>query len=68
MPSRRKGICLRRTRNRRKERSLSMPKGYEKIRDSFIKEGMSKKAAQEKAAKIWNSKHKGAQSVGKGRK
>lgn len=34
-----------------------MPKGYEKMRDKFQKEGMNKKAAQEKAAKIWNSKH-----------
>jgi uncharacterized protein YoaH (UPF0181 family) len=46
-----------------------MPKGYEKIRDAFIKDGMSSKAAKAKAAKIWNSKHKGTnQTVGKGRK
>jgi hypothetical protein len=43
------------------------PAGYEKIRDKFIKEGMGKKAAQKKAAKIWNAKHKGKQSVGRGR-
>ena len=34
-----------------------MPKGYEKMRDSFKKEGLSEKAAKTKAAKIWNSKH-----------
>lgn len=34
-----------------------MPAGYEKMRDAFIKEGMSKKAAQRKAARIWNTKH-----------
>lgn len=34
-----------------------MPAGYEKMRDAFIREGMSKKAAQAKAARIWNSKH-----------
>jgi len=35
-----------------------MPKGYEKMRDRFMRQGMSKKAAQKKAARIWNSKHK----------
>lgn len=35
-----------------------MPAGYEKLRDSFIKKGMSSKSAKTKAAKIWNSKHK----------
>lgn len=35
-----------------------MPKGYEKMRDAFIRKGMSSKAAKTKAAKIWNSKHK----------
>jgi hypothetical protein len=44
-----------------------MPAGYEKIRDKFIASGMSTKAAKTKAAKIWNSKHKGAQAVGRGR-
>lgn len=34
-----------------------MPKGYEHMRDSFIKDGLTKKAAQKKAARIWNSKH-----------
>lgn len=43
-----------------------MPKGYEKMRDSFMKKGMSKKRAQRKAAKIWNSKHPG-NTVGRGR-
>jgi hypothetical protein len=45
-----------------------MPKGYEEMRDKFIKEGMSEKAAKTKASKIWNSSHKGKQTVGKGRK
>jgi hypothetical protein len=44
-----------------------MPKGYEKIRDSFIKKGMSSKAAKTKAAKIWNANHKGKAAVGRGR-
>ena len=43
-----------------------MPAGYEKIRDAFMRKGMSSKAAKTKAAKIWNSKHKGAQAVGRG--
>lgn len=44
-----------------------MPKGYEKMRDSFMKKGMGKKAAQKKAARIWNSTHKGAKAVGRGK-
>ncbi len=44
-----------------------MPAGYEKMRDSFKKKGLSSKAAKTKAAKIWNSKHKGGQTVGRGR-
>ena len=44
-----------------------MPAGYEKIRDSFISKGMSTKSAKTKAAKIWNSKHKGKSAVGRGR-
>jgi hypothetical protein len=44
-----------------------MPKGYEKIRDKFKSEGMSDKAAKKKAAKIWNSSHKGKNTVGRGR-
>lgn len=35
-----------------------MPKGYEKMRDKFKKEGLSDKEAKQKAARIWNSKHK----------
>ena len=35
-----------------------MPKAYEKMRDKFRREGMSLKAAQSKAARIYNSKHK----------
>ena len=45
-----------------------MPKGYEIMRDSFIKDGMKKEDAQKKAAKIWNSKHSGRQHVGRGSK
>ncbi len=45
-----------------------MPKEYEEMRDKFIKEGLSKQAAQAKAAKIWNSSHKGKETVGRGRK
>ena len=45
-----------------------MPAGYERLRDKFIREGMSKKAAQKKAARIWNAKHKGKETVGRGRK
>lgn len=44
-----------------------MPAGYEKIRDSFIKKGMSTKSAKKHAAMIWNSKHSGSQAVGRGR-
>lgn len=44
-----------------------MPKGYEKMRDSFKKEGLGTKAAQTKAAKIWNSKHP-KNPVGRGKK
>lgn len=44
-----------------------MPKGYENMRDSFIKKGMSRKAAKKKAARIWNSTHKGKSAVGPGR-
>jgi hypothetical protein len=45
-----------------------MPAGYVKMRDAFIRQGMSKEAAQAKAAKIWNSSHKGKETVGRGRK
>lgn len=34
------------------------PAGYEHMRDQFKKEGMSDDEAKEKAARIWNSKHK----------
>jgi hypothetical protein len=43
------------------------PAGYEKMRDKF-KKTMSTKAAKTKAAKIWNSKHKGKEAVGRGKK
>ena len=45
-----------------------MPAGYEKIRDSYIKRGMSTKRAKKIAAMTWNKAHKGTgQTVGKGR-
>jgi hypothetical protein len=44
-----------------------MPEGYLKMKRKFMAEGMSEKAAAEKAAKIWNSKHKGGDTVGRGR-
>uniref|UniRef100_A0A6H1ZQY1 Uncharacterized protein n=1 Tax=viral metagenome TaxID=1070528 RepID=A0A6H1ZQY1_9ZZZZ len=34
-----------------------MPDGYERMRDTFMMQGMKEKAAKTKAAKIWNSKH-----------
>jgi len=34
-----------------------MPKGYERMRDRFIAGGMTRRAAQRKAARIWNSRH-----------
>ncbi len=45
-----------------------MPKAYESMRDSFMKKGMSKDAAQAKAAAIYNSKHPGAPVTGKHKK
>jgi hypothetical protein len=45
-----------------------MPAGYEKIRDSLKKKGMSLKSAKKHAAMIWNSSNKGkGNTVGKGR-
>lgn len=44
-----------------------MPAGYEKIRDGFVKKGMPLAEAKKHAAMIWNSKHKGAEAVGRGR-
>ena len=35
-----------------------MPKGYEKMRDEFKKEGLSDKDAKEKAARIYNANRK----------
>lgn len=45
-----------------------MPAGYEKMRDAFKKKGMGSAAAKKKAARIWNSSHKGKDTVGRGRK
>lgn len=44
-----------------------MPKGYVKMRNKFQRSGMSRKGAQRKAARIWNSTHRGSQTVGRGR-
>ena len=40
------------------QKGVDMPRGYEKLRDAFKKEGMGDKAAKGKAARIWNAKHK----------
>ena len=37
---------------------VSVPKAYEKIRDKFIKQGMSEKQAKTHAAKIFNANRK----------
>ena len=42
-----------------------MPKMYESMRDGFIREGMSEDAAQQKAARIYNSKRKKNKSLPK---
>jgi hypothetical protein len=42
-----------------------MPKQYEALRDKFKKEGLSDKAAKEKAAAIYNSKHPKTPVTGK---
>ena len=34
-----------------------MPADYLKMRREFIEQGLSEKAAETKAARIWNSKH-----------
>lgn len=36
-----------------------MPRQYEAMRDAFVKQGMSLKAAKTKAAKIWNAHNPG---------
>lgn len=45
-----------------------MPKGYLKMKKRFVSEGMTEKSAEKKATKIWNSKHRGSNTVGRGRK
>lgn len=35
-----------------------MPKAYERMRNAFIRDGLSEDAAQAKAAAIYNSTHK----------
>ena len=42
-----------------------MAAGYEKMRDEFIKQGLSRDAAQAKAAAIWNSHHADSRVTGK---
>lgn len=42
-----------------------MPRAYEKMRDKFVRDGLGYDAAQEKAARIYNSKHKDAPVTGK---
>ena len=65
-------LCVRRGYERKdndeyqNRKEIEMPKGYEKMRDKFIREGMTRKAAQRKAARIWNAKHKG-NTVGRGK-
>lgn len=49
-------------------RGIEMPKGYEKMRDKFVKDGLSRDAAQKKAARIWNSKHPKNPVTGKDKK
>jgi len=44
-----------------------MPQGYLDMKREFMKKGMSEKAAATKAAKIWNSTHKGSEAVGRGK-
>ena len=45
-----------------------MPKQYEAMRDKFVKGGMSKNAAQAKAARIYNAKHPKKPVTGKHKK
>lgn len=35
-----------------------MPKGYEKMRDKFKRQGYSDREAKKRAARIWNARHK----------
>lgn len=42
-----------------------MPRQYEAMRDKFAKDGMDYDKAQEKAARIYNAKHKDAPVTGK---
>lgn len=42
-----------------------MPAGYEAIRDRFLSQGMSAAEAKRRAARIWNSKHRGSEAVGR---
>lgn len=45
-----------------------MPEEYEKIKRSLIRSGKSVKKAKEEAAKIYNKRHKGGRTVGRGRR
>jgi hypothetical protein len=42
-----------------------MPKAYERMRDQFIAQGMSERAAKSKAARIYNAAHKKNPVTGK---
>ena len=44
-----------------------MPKQYESMREKFMQQGLSKKDAQAKAAKIYNAAHP-RKPVGSGKK
>lgn len=45
-----------------------MPEGYERMKRKFqMNDGLSEEEATKKAARIWNSGHKGGQTVGRGR-
>uniref|UniRef100_A0A6M3IVE1 Uncharacterized protein n=1 Tax=viral metagenome TaxID=1070528 RepID=A0A6M3IVE1_9ZZZZ len=54
-------------RTKKQKGVMVMPKGYEKMRDEFKRQGLSDKAAKEKAARIWNSKHKGSPVTRRGK-
>jgi hypothetical protein len=44
-----------------KNRSIGMPKGYEKIRDKLLRKGIAEKLAKTQAAKIYNANRKPGQ-------
>jgi hypothetical protein len=46
-------------------KGIKMPAEYEAMRDKFMRQGLSKARAQEKAARIYNSRHPDAPVTGK---